>query len=158
MKIKLTKLKELVFKPPVSNYLLLTLAFFIALQTMNLCLESSLPNYYPMNHLRRFADAMIFALPVFFMRRKRLLFTYLTMADLYILSNVWYYRTFLTLMPITAFFQVNNLDGLWISIIHSMRLIDLGIFLPIVAFAIYNLFTGAYGAFYRGGVQASALR
>lgn len=139
MKFKKTKLKEIVSQPPVSTYLLLTLAFFVALQTMNLCLETYLPNYYPMNHLRRFADAMLFALPAFFLYRKRFLFLYLTMADLYILANVWYYRTFMTPMPLVAFFQVENLDGLWISIMHSMRLIDLGIFLPIAAFAAYYL-------------------
>lgn len=139
MRFKETKLKEIVSQPPVSTYLLLTLAFFVALQTMNLCMEASIPNYYPMNHLRRFADAMLFALPAFFLYRKRFLFLYLTMADLYILANVWYYRTFMTPMPLTAFFQVENLDGLWISIMHSMRLIDLGIFLPVAVFAVYYL-------------------
>lgn len=155
MRFKETKLKEIVSQPPVSTYLLLTLAFFVALQTMNLCMEASIPNYYPMNHLRRFADAMLFALPAFFLYRKRFLFLYLTMADLYILANVWYYRTFLTPMPLTAFFQVENLDGLWISILHSMRLIDLGIFLPVAAFAVcYSLIINKKHRYIGGGISA----
>ncbi|MCH5332135.1 MAG: LTA synthase family protein, partial [Alistipes sp.] len=137
MKIKLTKLKEFFFKSPVSDYLLLTLAFYIALQVLNLCFEPSPSSRLFVSHIHRIVDAMMFALPIFILRRKLFLFPYLLVVDLYFLANVWYYRTYLNPMPLAAFTMVENLDGLWVSIFQSMRLIDLGIFLPIAAFAVY---------------------
>ena len=140
------------FKPPIKMYLLLTAAFFIALQTVNFCLETDIANYYPIHHLRRLADAMMLAIPAIFLcRRKWWLYLYVWLTDVYLLAVVWYYRTYLTVMPLSALTQFENLNGLGPSILHSMRLTDLGILLPPLVFAAYHNYTTRKGTNIEGG-------
>lgn len=61
--------------------------------------------------------------------------------NLYLLSNVWYYRIYYSIMPLNSYLMVNNLRGLGPSICASMRASDLWIVLPSVCFAAgYSLF------------------
>lgn len=105
-------------------YLLLALAFYCSLLVLNYELPVVGLDYFS-THLRRFADAMILALPIYLWRRKSILFPYIAIVVLLLLSQLWYLRNYGTLMPLTSYTLVKNLDGLGPSIINSMRWNDL---------------------------------
>lgn len=97
------------------------------------------------SHIRSLSDAFLLALPFCFFNRKRkvFFFIYLFLFISYLLSNVWYYRNFGTVMPYTSFLMVNNLDGLLPSILASIRFRDLLIVLPGLLMTIaYYLLSG----------------
>lgn len=84
---------------------------------------------------------MLLALPVWFLHRKRWLFPWIVLVNLYLLSNVWYYRIYYSVMPLNSYLMVNNLRGLGPSIYASMRASDFWIVLPSICFAAgYSLF------------------
>ena len=87
--------------------------------------------------MRRFADSMFFALPVFFLRRKKFLFPYVVVVNLYILSNLLYYRNYGTIMPLSSYVMVENLDGLGPSIVNSLRKTDVWLVFPSICFMIF---------------------
>lgn len=91
---------------------------------------------YFSTHLRRFADAMILALPVYVLIKKKFLFPYIAIVTIFILSQVWYLRNYGTLMPFSSYLMVNNLDGLGPSIINSMRIKDIIVLLFSCGFCI----------------------
>lgn len=130
------KLSTLFLHTSIGPYLLLTLAFYVSLEVFNFCFDSSLPNHYIMNRVHRLVDAMMFALPALFLRRKLFLFIYISIITVYLLSNVWYFRNYDNPMPFSSYLQFSNLNGLGTSIFHSMRFIDLGIISPLIIFAI----------------------
>ena len=117
-------------------YLLLSLALYVSLLVLNSDLNYVGFNYFT-SQVRRFADAMLFALPVFFLYKKRFLFPYIILVNLYLLSNVWYYRNYGTLMPMTSYIMVENLQGLGPSIWSSIRWSDWWILFPSICFMVY---------------------
>ena len=134
------------FRPAI--YLLLTLAFYAALSAADRIWEIPHPHLFVIR-LRRFTDAMLLALPVWFLHKKRWVLLWIALADLYLLSNVWYYRNYGNVMPLPSYLMVRNLDGLGPSIRSSIRLRDLWIVLPSVCFAVCHPFLSRYDS--KGG-------
>lgn len=120
----------------ISLYLLLSLSFYVSLLVLNSQLEFSGFNYFTAQ-CRRFADAMAFAIPIFFLYKRRFLFPYIILVNAYLLSNIWYYRNYGTLMPVTSYTMVDNLEGLGPSVWNSIQWIDLWIVFPSIAFLTY---------------------
>ncbi len=90
--------------------------------------------------VRRIADALLFAFPILFLRKKKFVYPYLILINLYFLSIVWYFRTYGTIMPLSSYLMVNNLDGLLPSILHSIHIKDILIIFPTICFFIlYNI-------------------
>jgi phosphoglycerol transferase MdoB-like AlkP superfamily enzyme len=109
-----------------SNFLLF---FYLVGQRLNL-----LYNPY------QFFSCFIVTLPYFFMKkRKGTIFVFLFAINVIVLSNMLYYRTYFSMMPLQSFTLVSNLNGLGDSIIDSFRLIDFFFFAP-TAFAWYLYF------------------
>ena len=118
----------------VAIYLLLTLAFYVSLTIVDGIWIIPHPHFFAI-YARRAADAMLLALPVWFLHRKRWLFPWIVLVNLYLLSNVWYYRSYCSIMPLSSYLMVNNLRGLGPSIYGAMRASDLWIVLPSLCFA-----------------------
>ena len=124
----------------VATYLLLTLTFYITLTIVDEVWNIRHHHYFAI-WAQRAADAMLLALPVWFLHRKRWLFPWIVLVNLYLLSNVWYYRIYYSVMPLNSYLMVNNLRGLGPSIYASMRASDFWIVLPSICFAaVYSLF------------------
>ncbi len=130
-------------------YFLLATSFYIALLVFNSCLDISGFNYFSCQ-LRRFVDALFFALPFCFLfKRKYTLIPWIVFVNLYLLSNLWYYRNYGAIMPLNSFLMTNNLDGLGASIRLSMRAIDLLLIAPSVTFII------VYTCWYKNHTQST---
>ena len=89
---------------------------------------------------RRWGDAMLIAFPLLFVRKKILAFPYLLLINLYFLSIVWYYRVYSTIMPLSSYLMVYNLDGLSLSIFRLARFRDIFVVFPSVFWGIYYCF------------------
>lgn len=81
---------------------------------------------------------IVLSLPYFFLRkRKGLFFILIFIVDFYLISNMMYYRTYYTIMPLSSFTMVENLNGLEESIISSVRLIDVLFLLPSIFLLVF---------------------
>lgn len=136
---------EAVIHIRLAIFLLLVLALYISIGQLshNIQVEYA---YEWVIQLRRMSDAMLFAFPIIFLRKKRYLSPYLILVNLYFLSIVWYFRTYGTIMPLSSYLMVNNLNGLLSSILHSIHLKDIFIIFPTVCFmsfysVVYHLIT-----------------
>lgn len=118
------------------DYAVLAIAFYFSLMFFNSFLEIEGFQYLT-TQMRRMADAMLFALPVFFLYKKKFLFPYIFLVLMYILTNIWYYRNYGTLMPLSSYLMFENLNGLGPSIINSMRWKDLWIVFPVAFYMFY---------------------
>ena len=118
----------------IATYLLLTLAFYISLTIVDGIWKIPHPHSFAI-YAQRAADAMLLALPVWFLHRKRWLFLWIVLVNLYLLSNVWYYRSYCSIMPLSSYLMVDNLRGLGPSIYGASRASDWWIVLPSVCFA-----------------------
>ena len=87
-------------------------------------------------HLRRLPDAMLLALPVLFWKKRAIIFSWLILVDLYMLSIVWYFQTYGTIMPLSSYLMINNLNGLFPCIWHAVQAEDFLIILPSIIYAI----------------------
>lgn len=65
---------------------------------------------------------MLIAFPLLFVRKKILAFPYLLLINLYFLSIVWYYRVYSTIMPLSSYLMVYNLDGLSLAFFDLLGL------------------------------------
>lgn len=84
-------------------------------------------------HSFALAWSIVLSLPYFTTnKRKLLLFATITFYTLFLLSNVWYFRTYYTSIPLVGINQLNNLDGLLPSILASLRLKDVLLITPMV--------------------------
>lgn len=117
-------------------YWILVLAFYLAL--IGLHNDFHLSGFNGA-YLRKIVDSMFLALPVLFCKRKYLIFSYLFIADLYLLSIIWYFRTYSAIMPLSSYLMIDNLDGLAPSIWHSIHLSDLKLVVPLLAFSFFYL-------------------
>lgn len=127
------------FQSELINYTCLCICIYISIliYLSNLHLEGF--NYFG-PQVRRIADAMLFSLPILFTKKKALIFPYLCIVNIYLLSIVWYYRNYNTPMPLPSYFLVNNLQGLGKSIIASIRISDLFQILPSIIYCIAYYF------------------
>lgn len=90
-------------------------------------------------YLRKVFDAMLFALPILFCRKRWLVISYLIIANLYLLSIIWYFRTYATIMPLSSYLMIANLKGLGPSIWHSINTKDLAFISPSLFFVVFYL-------------------
>lgn len=126
-------IKELA-KSRWSIYLLLTLCLFLSITY----LQSEIQVAYDKTlavQLWRTIDSLLLASPILFFKRKSILFTWLFLICFYLLSIIWYYRTYATIMPLTSYLLFQNLKGLSSSIMYSMHATDIFIVLPILFFS-----------------------
>lgn len=119
----------------VTIYIALVIAFYLSLSVMDSIWEFKGLHEFR-SYIHRLADAMFFALPAWGIRRKKWLFPYICIVTLYLLANVWYYRNYGTIMPLTSFLLVQNLSTIGNSVLFSIRWIDLLLILPPLVFMI----------------------
>lgn len=116
-------------------YLILVVAIYVSLCQLNHCIRV----WYDWEWiicLRRLADAMLLGLPILFCRKKCIIFPWLVVINLFLLSIIWYYRTYGTIMPISSYFMINNLKGLFPSVWNSVHVKDLLITLPFLCYIV----------------------
>lgn len=117
----------------VAVYLALTAAFFLSLTAMNAAWEFHGCNDLN-SQIHRLVDALLLALPAWDLRKKRWLFPWVAAVTIYLLSNVWYYRNYGTLMPLSSYLMVYNLPTIGRSLWLSLRTTDLLLLLPPLLF------------------------
>lgn len=117
-------------------YWILVLAFYLTLIGLHNSFHLSGFNGA---YLRKIVDSMFLALPILFCKRKYLIFSYLFIADLYLLTIIWYFRTYSAIMPLSSYLMIDNLDGLGPSIWHSIHLSDLKLVAPLLVFSFFYL-------------------
>lgn len=117
-------------------YLFLVVSFFF---TLNYLYDSFRIDGFWGGYLRKVFDAMLFAFPVLLFRKKWILFSYLIIANLYLLSIIWYFRTYATIMPLSSYLMIANLKGLGPSIWHSIHAKDVVLIFPSLFFTVFYL-------------------
>lgn len=122
-------------------YLILTIAVYISLSQFYHCIHVWYDRGWII-YLRRLSDAMLLSFPVIFWRKKSIVFSWILLLILFLLSIIWYFRTYGTVMPISSYFMVNNLNGLFPSIGNSVRAKDIMVILPLL------IYIGIYFYFY----------
>ncbi|WP_303006749.1 LTA synthase family protein [Bacteroides congonensis] len=100
-------------------YLLFTLCFFISLGQLCHILDIYGSNDW-IAQVCRLGDAMLLSLPLLCRKRTIMLF-YLLFMSFFLLSIVWYFRTYSTIMPLSSYLLFVNLKGLGGSIVALMR-------------------------------------
>lgn len=120
-------MKDILFRRSLT-YLLLVISFFI---TIILLYKNIHSDGYCTIYFNVIIDSMLLASPTLLCKKRRCMYVYLLLTILYILSIVWYYRTYNTIMPLSSYLLIENLDGLAPSIIHSIHLSDAILILPL---------------------------
>ncbi|QIU93778.1 LTA synthase family protein [Bacteroides faecium] len=100
-------------------YFLFTLCFFISLGQLCHILDIYGSNDW-IAQVCRLGDAMLLSLPLF-CRKKRIMLFYLLFISFFLLSIVWYFRTYSTIMPLSSYLLLVNLKGLGGSIVALIR-------------------------------------
>lgn len=100
-------------------YCLFTICFFISLGQVCHILDIYGSNDW-IAQVCRLGDAMFLSLPLL-CRRKKIIFFYLFFISFFLLSIVWYFHTYSTIMPLSSYMLFDNLEGLSGSIVASMR-------------------------------------
>lgn len=113
------------------TYLLLIITFFI---TIILLYRNIHSDGYHIRYFNVIIDSMLLASPTLLCKKRRYIYVYLSLVVLYMLSIVWYYRTYSTIMPLSSYLLIDNLDGLAPSIIHSIHLSDIILILPLCSY------------------------
>ena len=83
-------------------YLLAVIALLATLSILDSFWEIPHP-WHATVWLRRLADAMLLALPAWFLRRRGWLVLWILIIDLYLFSNLWYYRNYGSIMPLSSY-------------------------------------------------------
>lgn len=120
-------------------YFLLSLCLFIAIGQLEHYINVPYDRTGAVK-MRRIIDAMLFATPVLFCRKRRILLPYLLLLNLYLLSIIWYFRTYVTIMPLSSYLMFSNLRGLGGSVWHSIHLKDWLIVLPSLCFVFFYIY------------------
>lgn len=82
-------------------------------------------------------------------KRKWIIFILLFLLDIFCLSQIWYFRTYQTLMPFSSYFLFDNVSELLIkSIIGSIHPADIWVILPTI------LLLFLYLGFYKNNTEA----
>lgn len=145
--IKIYKFSKEILCPFLCNryvlYLLLVIAVYISLSH----LYHSIHVWYDREmiiYLRRFSDAMLLSLPVMFWKKKYIIFLWLILLCLFFMSIICYFRTYGTIMPVSSYFMINNLNGLLPCIWNSVYIKDLLLLMPIVIYSIIYTYICGY--------------
>lgn len=138
-------------------YLALTAAFFLSLTAMNAVWEFHGCNDLN-SQIHRLVDALLLALPAWGLRKKRWLFPWVAVVTIYLLSNVWYYRNYGTLMPLSSYLMVYNLPTIGRSLWLSLRTTDLLLLLPPLLFMGWYAVIGHRWSAPQGGGKCSRFR
>lgn len=141
----------------VAVYLALTAAFFLSLTAMNAVWEFHGCNDLN-SQIHRLVDALLLALPAWGLRKKRWLFPWVAVVTIYLLSNVWYYRNYGTLMPLSSYLMVYNLPTIGRSLWLSLRTTDLLLLLPPLLFMGWYAVIGHRWSAPQGGGKCSRFR
>lgn len=141
----------------VAVYLALTAAFFLSLTAMNAVWEFHGCNDLN-SQIHRLVDALLLALPAWGLRKKRWLFPWVAAVTIYLLSNVWYYRNYGTLMPLSSYLMVYNLPTIGRSLWLSLRTTDLLLLLPPLLFMGWYAGVGYRWSAPQGGGKYSRFR
>ena len=141
----------------VAVYLALTAAFFLSLTAMNAAWEFHGCNDLN-SQIHRLVDALLLALPAWGLRKKRWLFPWVAAVTIYLLSNVWYYRNYGTLMPLSSYLMVYNLPTIGRSLWLSLRATDLMLLLPPLLFMGWYAGVGHRWSAPQGGGKYSRFR
>jgi phosphoglycerol transferase MdoB-like AlkP superfamily enzyme len=122
------------------SYILATLAIFISVEIFNSFIPYGTddPNW-SYTHFYRLADAALLALPIAFIRKKWFVISYNLIVSIYLLSNIWYFRYYYNIIPLSSFALIGNLKGLGPSIFNAIHANDFCIILPIILYCIYYL-------------------
>lgn len=136
--IRLQEGKEIITRR-LFIYFLLSFCLFIAIGQLEHCINVPYDRTGAVK-IRRIIDAMLFASPVLFCRKKRIILPYLLFFNLYLLSIIWYFRTYVTIMPLSSYLMFSNLRGLSGSIWDSIHLKDALIVLPSLCFILFYIF------------------
>ncbi|KAA6327002.1 Lipoteichoic acid synthase 2 [termite gut metagenome] len=67
-----------------------------------------------------FLNSIIFSLPYFFLKRKYLIFSYLLLLDMLLISNVVYFKFYNNIIPVYSYSLIGNLKGSYYSLIKSL--------------------------------------
>ncbi len=118
----------------ISIYLALVMCFYLSFMYLRFYLQI---DGYSGGYFRWFLDSLLFALPVLFCRKRWIVCLYLAVINLYLLSIVWYYHTYGTIMPLSSYLMFGNLKGLESSILHSIRIGDILLLLPSISFVFF---------------------
>lgn len=124
------------------SYLLLIFMLFLTLRITYSFFFPDFGEYisssYLISYLRSISDAVILAIPYMLLRKRYRAFSFLFLfiVDLFLLSGIWYYRNFETVIPYTAFLMPENLNGLGPSILASIKMKDLLVVLPAIVFTV----------------------
>lgn len=120
----------------ISIYLALVMCFYLSFMYLRFYLQI---DGYSGGYFRWLLDSLLFALPVLFCRKRWIVCLYLAVINLYLLSIVWYYHTYGTIMPLSSYLMFGNLKGLESSILHSIRIGDILLLLPSISFVFFYL-------------------
>lgn len=74
-----------------SAYFLLVMTYLLSLEIFNWNLHLVDTNYL-LTHVHRLSDAALLAFPIMFIRKKWFVYTWLVLINIYLLSNLWYFR------------------------------------------------------------------
>ena len=85
------------------------------------------------NAFSAFIDTtLLLFLPFLLIKKRKFIYLFFfIIIDLFILTNIWYSRNFNAYLPLSLYFEFNNLSGLTNNILTSIRLQD--IFIPITS-------------------------
>lgn len=102
-------------------YYLVSMPFVYGVHTMSIIILS---------------DILLVLFPMIFIngRWKWILWIPMILVTVWMMSNVWYARTYMSLMPLSSYFLFENVNSLLVaSIIGSVKLVDLFLVLPVLA-------------------------
>ena len=78
---------------------------------------------------------LLLAIPFLLINKKKFLYVFIFIfIDLFVLTNIWYSRNFNAYLPLTLYFEFNNLSGLTNNILSSIHFQD--IFIPLTSVVI----------------------
>jgi len=137
-----TMLKK--YKHNILFYLLIVIiAYFncwLFLHSIHTKIEDGFMIYF-WSQFYQIATCVIITSPYFLIKNNKwIIFIILFLFDIYILSNMLYYRTYYNIMPLQSFAQISNLEGLGPSILASFRFLDLLFVLPSIILILFYVF------------------
>lgn len=118
------------------DFILFSLTLYITLLFLAGNLDCQGFNYVPAQ-LRRMGDAVLLSLPVYCVKKKKYLFPYLTLINIFLLVNIWYYRNYGSFIPLSSYLLIQNLDGLAPSVMNSIKVTDVFLLFPSALFMLY---------------------
>lgn len=122
-------------------YLLAVLAMYFSLSHLAHCIQVFYESSLAM-HLRRWLDAFLLAYPLWWMRKRTWVSAWFGLVCIYLLTIIWYFRTYATIMPLSSYLMIENTDGLANYVVGSLSWQDLGIVCPVFFFVLFYVWKG----------------